>query len=153
MGRLLRTAGLVGGFALFLQMAWPGNLGAFFISETRTFQEGLYTFKMEVQVYGRGNMKKNPIRITSLKVKIKNEKASSQILRVKAIRAYSEPQMHSDIETRGYTISPAQWVTKFYRLPKTHQPLLSNEGFFQIDFENFAIRFNPRNRQFLGPGK
>lgn len=153
MGRVLRVAYILCGFILFLQMTWPADLGAFYISETQTFQEGPYTFKMEVQVYGRGNPKKNPIRITSLKVKIKNGKGSPQALRVKAIRAYSGPQIHSDIETLGYTISPAQWVTKFYRLRKAQQPLLSDKGFFQIDFEGFAIRFNPRDRQFLGPTK
>ncbi len=130
---------------------WAPGLGAFYISEVQKFQEGLYTFKMEVQVYGRGSMKKNPLRVTSFKVKIKNEKSSFHNLKIKSIRAYPVPERHSELETLGYTISPAQWVTKYYRFKKEQQPLLTTQGFFQIEFEDFSIRFNPCQRQFQGP--
>jgi hypothetical protein len=148
MRRKLGIAGLAVGWGFFLIMMWPANLDAFYISETQEFQKGPYTFKMEIQVYGRGSPKKNPLRVTSVKVKIKNKKASSEALKVKAIRAFTAADTHRDIETLGYTISPSQWVTKFYRLPKDKQPLLSGDGFFQVDFERFAVRFSPRDRQF-----
>ncbi len=152
MTRKLRIAGLVVSFSLFLIWIWPADLDAFYISETRQCRQGSYTFKMEIQVYGRGSPKRNPMRVTSVKVKIKNEKASCEVLKVKAIRAFSGADVHSDIETLGYTISPAQWVTKFYRLPKERQPLVSLDGFFEIDFEQFAVRFSPRDRLFQGVG-
>jgi hypothetical protein len=152
MSRRLRIAGLAVAWGFFLFTMWPENLDAFYISETQDFQKGPYTFQMEIQVYGRGSPKKNPLRVTSVKVKIKNKKASPEPLKVVAIRAYSAADTHSDIETLGYTISPSQWVTKFYRLPKEKQPLLNRDGFFEVDFERFAVRFSPGNRQFQGNG-
>ncbi len=152
---MIRKLGIAGALVItgfFLTVAGTADVHAFYISETQQFQQGPYAFKMEIQVYGRGNSKKNPMRITSVKVKIKNEKASSEILKVRAIRAYTAAETHSDIETFGYTISPAQWVTKFYRLPKKRQPLLPRDGFFEIDFEKFVVRFSPRDRQFEGAG-
>ncbi len=117
------------------------------------FSEGPYLFKMEVQVYGSGSPKKNPMPMTSLKVKIKNDRASSKPLVVKSIRAYLDPQIYQDIETKGYPISPAQWVTKYYRLPKRNQPLMGEQASIEIAFDTFTIRFKPRERKFQGPIK
>ncbi len=150
MSRKLCIAGVLVITGFFFSAMQPADLNAFYISETQQFQQGPYTFKMEIQVYGRGSPKKNPMRITSVKVKIKNEKASSEILKVRAIRAFCATETRNDIETLGYTISPAQWVTKFYRLPKDKQPLFNRDGFFEVDFEKFTVRFNPRDRQFQG---
>lgn len=138
---------------LFVLLLLSADLWAFTIIQASNFKEGSYTFKMEVQVSGRGAVKKVPLRMTSLKVKIKNEKASSGVLKVHAIRAYLEPKVYRDLETLGYSISPGQWVTKFYRLRKEKQPLLGEEGHIEIAFENFTIRFNPRERKFHGPLK
>ena len=61
------------GLTLFLQTTLFSDLWAFTVVETRNFREGSLTFKIEVQVYGRGNLKKGPLTMSSLKVKIKNE--------------------------------------------------------------------------------
>jgi hypothetical protein len=53
----------------------------------------------------------------------------------------------------GYSIPPGNWGTKYYRLPKAKQPILSTDGYIQISFENFSIQFNPRARKFEGPLK
>jgi hypothetical protein len=106
---------------------------------------------MEVQVNGRGSVKKAPFRITSLKVKIKNERASSEILKVITIRVYTDPVVYTDIETRGFSVSPTQWVTKYYRLRKEKQPLVNDKGFIEISFENFSVVFSPQERRFLSP--
>ena len=151
MVRFSRIALLVLGFTLFVPLILPADLWAFTIIETHNFKEGPYIFKMEVQVSGRGSIKKTPIRITSLKVKIKNEKANSEILKVKTIRVYTDERVYSDIETRGYSVAPNQWVTKYYRLRKEKQPALSDKGFIEINFENFTVLFSPRERKFLGP--
>jgi hypothetical protein len=151
MVRVLRIALIALGFALFLPLVLTGDLWAFTIVETSNFREGPYTFKMEVQVNGRGSIKKAPFRITSLKVKIKNERASSEILKVKTIRVYTDPVVYTDIETRGFSVVPSQWVTKYYRLRKDKQPLVSGKGFIEISFESFTVIFNPRERRFLSP--
>ena len=151
MVRVLRIARMALGFTLFVPLVLTADLWAFTIVETSNFKEGSYTFKMEVQVNGRGSIKKAPFRITSLKVKIKNERASSEILKVKTIRVYAEPMVYTDIETRGYSVSPTQWVTKYYRLRKEKQPLVSDRGFIEITFEKFAVIFSPRERRFLAP--
>jgi len=147
----LRTAGMALGFMLFVPLALSADLWAFTIVEASHFKEGPYTFKMEVQVNGRGSVKKAPFRITSLKVKIKNERASSEILKVRTIRVYRDPLVYTDIETLGYSVSPTQWVTKYYRLRKEKQPLVSDKGFIEIAFENFAVIFSPQERRFLSP--
>ncbi len=149
--RFLRTAFMAGGIILFPQVIPVTDLWAFTIIEKTNVQESPYAFKMEIQVYGRGNLKKGPVRMTSLKVKIKNDQASPEILKVKTIRVYPEPKIYTDVETVGYSISHGKWVTKFYRLPKKKQPILSNNGYVEIGFENFAIQFNPRERKFEGP--
>lgn len=151
MVRVLRIAVMALGFTLFLPLVLTANLWAFTISETSNFKEGPYTFKMAVQVNGRGSIRKAPFRITSLKVKIKNEKASSEILKVKTIRVYMEPMVYTDVETRGYSVSPSQWVTKYYRLRKEKQPIVSDKGFIEISFENFTILFSPQEHRFLAP--
>ena len=153
MFRFLRIAFMAWGLALFLQMIPFTDLWAFTIIEKKIVKESPYVFKMEVQVYGRGNLKKGPVRMTSLKVKIKNEKAGSEILKVKTIRVYPEPKIYTDVETVGYSIPPGNWGTKYYRLPKEKQPILSANGYIEISFENFAIQFNPRERKFQGPIK
>ena len=149
--RLLRVAGVVLGFTLFVTWVLSADLWAFTIVEDSHFKEGSYTFKMELQVNGRGSVKKAPFRITSLKVKIKNERASPEILRVRTVRVYTDPVVYMDIETRGFPVSPTQWVTKFYRLRKEKQPLMSAKGFIEIAFENFAVIFIPQERRFLPP--
>jgi len=141
------------GLTLFLQTILFSDLWAFTVVETKNFREGSLTLKIEVQVSGRGNLKKGPLIMSSLKVKIKNEKAGSENLKVKTIRVYAQPNVYLDLETRGYSVSPRQWVTKFYRLKKSKQFILNENGYIEIAFENFTILFNPRDRNFQGPLK
>ncbi len=132
---------------------FSSDLRAFTVSENKIFADGPYLFKMEVEVHGNGSLRKNPWRMASLKVKIKNDRASSQILNVKTIRAFIQPQVYQDLETKGFPIHPAQWVTKYYRLSKTKQPLVGEDGHIEIVFENFVIRFDPARKKFQGPFK
>jgi len=148
-----KTISLALAVSFLLGMALSPDLSAFTIIENRIFAEGPFLFKLEVQVYGGGNAKKPPLRVNSVKIKIKNERASSKTLEVKAVRAYPNPQAYQDIETRGYPITPGQWVTKYYRLPKEKRPLLTEQGFIQVAFDGFTITFNPRERRFQGPMK
>jgi hypothetical protein len=134
-------------------MALSSDLSAFTIIENKVFAEGSFLFKVEIQVFGGGTSKNPPLRVSSVKVKIKNERASSRTLEVKAVRAYLDPQVYQDIETRGYRINPGQWVTKYYRLSKEKRPRLGEQGFIQIAFDGFTITFNPRERKFQGPTK
>ncbi len=141
-------------FAFMGQFLLPPDLAAFYsISETQVFSSGPYAFKMEIQFNGTGSLKKKPIQMSSLKVKIKNDRASSEVLKVKTIRAYPEAKIYQDIDTLGYPISPGQWVTKYYRLSKGKRPFLRDGGFIEIAFENFTIHFYPRERKFSGPVK
>jgi hypothetical protein len=153
MVRVLRIARIALGFALFVPLVLAADLWAFTIVETSNFKEGPYTFKMEVQVMGRGSIKKPPYRITSLKVKIKNERASSEILKTNTIRVYRDPLVYVDIDTRGFSVSPTQWVTKYYRLRKEKQPLVNDKGFIEIVFENFTVIFIPQEHRFLAPSR
>jgi hypothetical protein len=139
------------GLFFFFQLAFSPSLLAFTIIEKKTFKQGAFLFRLEVQVYGSGSAKKIPLRVNSVKVKIKNERASSRALEVKAVRAYLEPQVFQDLESRGYPISPGQWVTKYYRLAKEKRPLMGEKGFIQIAFDGFTLTFNPRERKFEGP--
>jgi hypothetical protein len=141
------------GLTISLQTILFADLWAFTVIEKKNFREGSLPFKMEVQVYGRGNLKKGPITMSSLKVKIKNEKAGPENLKVKTIRVYAQPNVYLDLETLGYSISPRQWVTKYYRLKKNKQFILNESGYIEIIFENFSILFNPRQRNFQGPLK
>jgi hypothetical protein len=141
------------GVAISFYILLVPDLWVFSITENRMFSEGPYLFKMEIQVDGRGSSKKKPMPMTSLKVKIKNDRASSNTLAVKSIRAYLDPQVYQDIETKGYPIAPAQWVTKYYRLSRAKQPLLGAEPSIEIAFDTFTIRFYPRERKFQGPIK
>ena len=153
MHRLLKTICILLALFFIFQMAFSPGLLAFTIIEKKTFNEGPLLFRLEVQVYGSGSAKKIPLRVNSIKVKIKNERASSKALEVKAVRAYLEPQVFQDLETRGYPVSPGQWVTKYYRLPKEKRLLLGEKGFIQISFDGFTLTFNPRERKFQGPLK
>jgi hypothetical protein len=151
MVRFLRIAFMALGFNLFLQMIPVTDLWAFTIIETKIVRESPYAFKMEVQVNGRGTFKKGSVRMTALKVKIKNEKVGSEILKVKTIRVFQESKIYTDVETVGYSIPPGNWRTKYYRLRKEKQPILSGQGYVEICFENFAIQFYPREHKFQGP--
>ncbi len=151
MHRLLKAICILLALFFLSQMAFSPSLLAFTIIEKRTFNEGPLLFMLEVQVYGSGSSRKIPMRVNSVKVKIKNERASSKVLEVKAVRAYLEPQVFQDLETRGYPVSPGQWVTKYYRFPKEKRPLLGEKGFIQIAFDGFTLTFNPKERKFLGP--
>ena len=148
-----RTISLALAVSFLGQMALSPDLSAFTIIENKIFAEGPFLFKLEVQVYGGGNSKKTPLRVNSVKLKIKNERASSKTLEVKAARAYLNPQSYQDMEIRGYPITPGQWVTKYYRFPKEKRPFLTEQGFIQIAFDGFTITFNPRERRFQGPMK
>jgi hypothetical protein len=149
--RFLKSIFITLALFFFLQMAFSPGLFAFTIIEKKTFNEGPFLFKLEVQVYGSGSAKKIPLRVNSIKVKIKNERASSKVLEVKAVRAYRDAQVFQDIETKGFPVAPGQWVTKYFRFPKDTRPLLREEGFVQMVFEDFTITFSPRERKFLGP--
>jgi hypothetical protein len=149
--RILKTIGLFLGLFFIFQMAFSPGLWAFTIIERKTFNQGPLLFMLEVQVYGSGSSKKIPLRVNSVKVKIKNERASSKALEVKAVRAYLDLQVFQDLETRSYPVSPGQWVTKYYRFPKEKRPSLGEKGFIQITFNGFTLAFNPRERKFQGP--
>ena len=149
--RLLKATFIILALFFFLQMAFCPGLFAFTIIEKKTFNEGPFLFKLEFQVYGSGSAKKIPMRVNSVKVKIKNERASSKILDVKAVRAYRDGQLFQDIDTKGFPVGPGQWVTRYFRFPKDTRPLMGSEGFFQVVFEDFTITFSPRERKFLGP--
>ena len=137
---------------LFLSFVITPDLWAFSASESKLFHQGPFTFKLEISVTGNGSLKKpNPIPVTSLKLKMKNEKASSEVLKVKAIRVYTSPSVFRDIETRDIIVSPGQWVTKYFRLRKEVQPLLGEKGYIEVAFEHFSIQFLPRERKFHGP--
>jgi hypothetical protein len=136
----------------FLPLFSTPEAAAFSASETKLFHHGSFAFKMEISVTGNGSLKKsNPIPVTSLKIKVKNEKASSEVLKIKAVRVYIAPTVFRDIETREFLVSPGQWVTKYFRLRKEVQPLLGEKGYLEIVFENFSIQFYPRERKFQGP--
>jgi len=153
---LIRRFGILGAAfaAVFsLQIVLSPDLPAFTIIENKVFTEGPFQFRLEVQVHGRGSAKKLPMAVSSVKVKIKNEKRSSKTLEVKAVRAYLDRQVFQDLETRGYPVTPGQWVTKYYRIPREKRPLLGEQGFVQMVFDGFTITFSPRERKFLGPLK
>ena len=148
--RRISVSAVLLGFFLSLFMTSEG--WAFSASESKLFHHGPFAFKVEISLSGNGSLKKtNPIPITSLKLKIKNEKASSEALKVKTIRVYFAPSVFRDIETREFSVSPGQWVTKYFRLRKEVQPLLGEKGYVEIGLENFSIQFNPRERKFSGP--
>jgi hypothetical protein len=131
---------------------YPRTCHAFFhMSESQVFSRGSYAFKLEIQVNGNGAFKKHTATLTSLKVKIKSDRASSDVLKVKAIRVYMDPKVYQDIETLGYAVTPGNWVTKFYRLPKGKRPSLNERSYIEISFGGFLIRFQPHDRKFMGP--
>jgi hypothetical protein len=125
---------------------------AFTASEKQTFHHGPFAFKIEMSIKGDGSLKKQiPIPITSIKVKMKNERASAESLKVKAIRVYFVPSVFREVATREFTITPGQWVTKYFHLRKESQPLLGEKGYIEVIFENFSIQFYPREHKFVGP--
>jgi hypothetical protein len=148
MVRIGKIAVIALGLALLLPLSWPGDLRAYTITEKSVFSQGPYSFQMEIQIHGSGNINKSPLHMTSLKVKIRNERASTAPLHIKTIRAYIDPKVYNDIETRGYPIKRGNWVTKFYRLRKAQQPSLNDQGFIEIGLDGFIVRFSPRQRQF-----
>jgi len=151
MVRFSRIAPIALGFSLLVSMIFSTDLWAFSVSEKENFNVSPYLFKMEVQVHGTGKLKKGAIILSSIKVKIKNETGKGGVLQVKAIRAYQESTVFKDIETKGFSVFPGQWVTKYYRLGKARQALLNENGFVEVLFKDFAIQFNPRQRKFQGP--
>jgi len=153
MAPYLKRAFLALGLIIILQVGLSPDLSAFSVSDNKIFAEGPYAFKLEIQVSGKGSLKKAPNSISALKVKIKNERASSEVLKVKSIRVFQESSVYRDIETREFTIAPGQWVTKYYRLSKRPKPILSEKGFIEVTFGNFIIRFYPREKKFQGPIK
>jgi len=148
MGRFIKFVCLTLGATLSLQIALFTHLWAFTITEVKSFNEGPYNFKLEIQVYGRGSFQKGTAKLSSLKIKIRNERSSSEALNVKAIRVYSDPQVYRDLDTIGYAISPGKWVTKYYRLRKEKQIFMSSKGFIAIHFGKFNIQFSPRDHKF-----
>lgn len=140
------------GTIIFGQLIFAPPLMAYSVAENKIFAIGPYAFKLELQVAGKGSFKKNPaLPVSSLKVKIKNERASSEILKLKAIRIFQEAEVYQDIETQGFIISPGKWVTKFYRLSRRVNVLVTKRGFIAMEFENFSIRFYPWEKKFQGP--
>ncbi len=138
--------------ALLLSISFPAPVAAFSSSETTTFHQGPFAFKIEISVKGDGSLKKQaPLPITSIKLKMKNDRASSEVLRIKAIRVYASPTVFREVKTREFAVSPGQWVTKYFRLRKNSQVLLEEKGYIEIAFENFVIQFHPRERKFSGP--
>lgn len=140
-------------FSLFLlPIPMTSELWAFSASASQLFHQGPFAFKVEISLTGNGSLKKtSPLPITSLKIKMKNEKASSEVLKVKAIRIHTNPGVFRDIETREIPISPGQWVTKYFRMRKQVQPVLGEKGYVEVIFENFSIQFHPRERKLYGP--
>ncbi len=152
MTRGVKVSAIAFSIGLLLSIFSASSLSAFSSSETTTFHRGPFAFKIEISVKGNGSLKKqNPTSITSIKLKMKNERASSEALRVKTIRVYTTPNVFQDVETREFTVSPGQWVTKYFRLRKDAQPILGEKGYIEIAFENFVIQFHPRERRFQGP--
>jgi hypothetical protein len=152
MTRFVRNLAIPFFLGLFLPPFLAADSWAFTASEKQTFHHGPFAFKVEMSVKGNGSLKKQiSIPITSLKVKMKNERASSEPLKVKTIRVYFAPNVFRDIATREFMVTPGQWVTKYFHLRKEFQPLLGERGYVEVAFENFAIHFYPRERKFLGP--
>ncbi len=150
MVRLRKASAII--LALALILISGSELQAFSITERKNYIAGPYTFTLEVQLYGKGRLlKKNPITVSSLKVKVKNERASSEPLKIKTVRAFYDPAVYSDIETTGFFVAPGNWVTKYYRLRKAKRPTLTEQGFIEITFQDFCLRFNPRDKKFQGP--
>lgn len=151
MGRLLRIGAAAFAFTFLLHIFLSPPLFAFSASESRVFKEGPYSFRMEVQFRARGSLKKKTCRLTSVKVKIKNDQGSSAALKVRSVRAFSDAKVYGDIETLGFSVVPGNWVTKFYRLKKHKQPLIYEDGYVEVAFDNFRILFLPWERRLQGP--
>lgn len=153
MSRYLQIVSATLGFVLLWPIVVKANLWAFSVVERANFREGSFSFKMELQVSGSGRLKKGPVRISAIKVKIKNERASPGVLQVKTIRAYQESSVYKDIETIGFSVAPGQWVTKFYQMRRENRPFLNDQGYLEVAFQKFTIQFDLRQRKFSGPFK
>jgi len=152
MTRFRRVAASALLLLFLLPLFLTSELWAFSASASQLFHQGPFAFKVEISLSGNGSLKRtNPLPITSLKIRMKNEKASSEVLKVKAIRLYTTPSVFRDIETREFSVSPGQWVTKYFRLRKEVRPILGEKGYIEVTFENFSIQFDPRERKFQGP--
>lgn len=153
MPRMIKIAALALGAVFFFQPFWGDELQALPIVESKSFTADSHSFLMEIHVSGGHYKKKRPLMLSSLKLKIRNERTPAGVgdLVVKAIRAYSDPAVLTDIETRGFSIAPGKWVTKFYLLPKKRRIVIGEQGFIEVTFENFIIRFSPKERKFQGP--
>lgn len=143
---------LILGITLLFQLIFNVELLAYSITENKIFAIGPYAFKLEIQVSGPGNLKKgSSLTVSSLKVKIKNDRASSQDLKVKAIRIFQEPMVYQDVETKAFIIPPGKWTTKYFRLSRRSNHPITSQGFISIEFENFSIRFRLWEKKFQGP--
>lgn len=143
---------LILGITFLFQFFFNTELLAYSISESKIFAVGPYAFKLEIQISGQGNLKKSSsLSVSSLKIKIKNDRASSQDLKVKAIRIFQDSTLYKDIETKAFAISPGKWTTKYFRLSRRGNHSLTPQGFISIEFENFSVRFRLWEKKFQGP--
>lgn len=152
MTRFCRASLSVLFFFFLLSLFTASELLAFSTSASRLFHREPLAFRIEISLSGDGNLKKpKPLSISSLKIKVKNEKASPEALKVKAIRIYTTPGVFRDVETQEFSISPGQWVTRHFRMRKPVQPVLGEKGYVEVVFEKFSIQFYPREKKFQGP--
>lgn len=137
------------GIIFLLPLMFNNELFAYSVTESKIFAVGSYAFKLEIQISGKGNLKKSSsLPISSLKIKIKNDRASSQDLKVKAIRIFREPMVYQDVETKAFVIPPGNWTTKYFRLSRRGKHSITPQGFVSIEFENFSIHFRVWERKF-----
>lgn len=136
------------GITFLFQLMFNNELFAYSVTESKIFAVGPYAFKLEIQISGKGNLKKSSsLPISSLKIKIKNDRASSQDLKIKAIRIFQEPMVHQDVETKAFIIPPGKWATKYFRLSRRGNHSITTQGFISIEFENFSVRFQVWERK------
>ncbi len=148
----VKKLSLISGITFLLLLIFNKALLAYSVTESKIFAVGPYAFKLEIKISGKGNLKKSSVLpVSSLKIKIKNDRASSQVLKVKAIRIFQDPTVHQDIETKAFVIPPGNWKTKFFRLSRRGSHSITPQGFIAIEFENFSIRFRLWERKFQGP--
>jgi len=143
---------LILGITFLFQFIFNPDLLAYSVAESKIFAVGPYAFKLEIQISGKGNLKKSSsLPVSSLKIKIKNDRASSQALKVKAIRIFQEPMVYQDVETKAFVVPPGKWTTKYFRLSRRSNHSITPQGFISIEFDNFSVRFRLWERKFQGP--
>ncbi len=143
---------LISGITFLFLLIFNKTVSAYSVTESKIFAIGPYAFKLEIHISGKGSFKKSSmLPVSSLKIKIKNDRASSQDLKVKAIRIFQEPTVHQDIETKAFVIPPGNWKTKYFRLSRRGHHFITPQGFIAVEFENFSIRFRLWERKFQGP--